>query len=119
MSRFSSAVNFALARVSGSQGESAVYRRGATSVGIVMVWGASEVAELVGQGSALQIQLQDAIITDHAALRIALGDPRPGDEITIDGRVYAALPAGGDLPCWRWMGQRHALRIHLKLLQDA
>ena len=34
--------------------------------------------------------------------------------------LSVALPAGGDLACWKWMGtSRAALRIHLKLIEDA
>lgn len=117
--RFSTAVNTALARLEGSAGEPCVYTRGSTSLTVMVVWGRSAVEELSPQVSATLIERSDAILSDYADLIAAFGVPQPRDEIAAaDGRRFQVLPAGDGLACWRWMGTRQeALRIHTLLME--
>ena len=117
---FSSAVNAALAHLSAATGETGTYARGATSLTVTFVKGRSEVEELSPQLVSTRVENYDLIVSDYAALRTALGDPRPGDTLTTsDGLVRRVVNQGTDRACWRWMGHdRNALRIHTLLIDE-
>lgn len=89
------------------------YRRGQTQLTVGATCGQPDrpVADVAGLSVA-------ATVTDFliaaAELLPTLGEPRPGDQIISDGRVYEALTLDSE-DCWRWSGPAGiTLRIHTK-----
>ena len=67
----------------------------------------------VATGMVFRFEERDFIV--RASDFAAIGEPRRGDEIVWDGRLYLVAAPDGD-PCWKWhTRQSHTqMRIHAK-----
>lgn len=120
-SPFESAFDALLPALHAIAARPAVYRgtRSGTekTLEVAVAWGETDVMLYAENVGGLTTESRDAIIEDHARLLERFGLPEPGDTIEQDGRTHEAMPLDRNR-CYAWSGNRHALRIHTKLVGE-
>jgi hypothetical protein len=105
-------MNKSLKSVAGITG---TYTRGQASVSVTVVPGRTQ-AEVAQGALMVKLDVRDWIVrASELVLANAQAEPKPGDRLSVNGRLYEVMQRSTGVPPWQWSDPYNQVyRIHTK-----